>query len=110
MKKFIIIPIFSYILALWIIYSLEKHSICSIYTILPILIVFLFSYINEWSIRKAKGKFDKWVLALLSASNLALLYNCGSVLFVMLGGNYILAIILLIFGIYDNYRILNILD
>ncbi len=109
MKKFIIIPIISYILALLVINNIEKPEVCSFYKLFPILIVFLFSYLNEFTIKKAKNKFDRKTLALWSASNLALLYTSGSVLFVMLGGNYIIAIILLLIGTWDNYKTLSLL-
>ncbi len=109
MKKFIIIPIISYILALLVIYNVEKPEVCSFYILFPILIVLLFSYLNEFAIKKTKNKFDRKTLALWSASNLALLYTAGSVLFVMLGGNYIIAIILLLIGTWDNYKTLSLL-
>jgi len=102
--KFLIIPVISYILALWVIFSLEKNSMCSYYVIVPIIIIFIFSYLNEFAINKAKKKFDNYTLSLWSVSNLSLLYSAGSVLFVLLGGNLLISIILLIFGIYDNYK------
>jgi hypothetical protein len=110
MKKLLIIPIFSYLLAIWVIISIEKHEVCSFCLIFPILIVFVFSYLNEWVLNKVKLKFEKFSLALWSVSNLSLLYTAGSVLFTLLGGNYLISIILLIFGIYDNYKSLKILE
>jgi len=110
MKKLLIIPIFSYLLAIWVIISIEKHEVCSFYLIFPILIVLVFSYLNEWVLNKVKLKFEKFSLALWSVSNLSLLYTAGSVLFTLLGGNYLISIILLIFGIYDNYKSLKILE
>jgi hypothetical protein len=64
----------------------------------------------KWVLNKVKLKFEKFSLALWSVSNLSLLYTAGSVLFTLLGGNYLISIILLIFGIYDNYKSLKILE
>ncbi|MEO0151635.1 MAG: hypothetical protein ABIL52_06565 [candidate division WOR-3 bacterium] len=110
MKIYLLIPTISYILAVWVIYSIQKPEVCSIYKIIPIIIIFLLSYFNEFTIKKTKSKFDKKTLALWSVSNLSLLYTAGSVLFVMFGGNVIISIILLIFGFYDNYKILKLLE
>lgn len=110
MRKFLIIPIFSYLLAIWVIISIEKYEVCSFYLIFPILIIFIFSYLNEIVLNKVKLKFEKFSLALWSVSNLSLLYTAGSILFVLLGGNYLISLILLVFGIYDNYKCLKILE
>lgn len=107
--KFILIPIVSYLLATWVIFSLEKPKTCSIYILVPLAIVILFSYLNEFMIKKIKTKFDKNTLALWSVSNLALLYTAGSVLFTIFGGNQILSIAMLFVGLYDNYRNLRII-
>ncbi|MCS7245088.1 MAG: hypothetical protein N2504_02880 [candidate division WOR-3 bacterium] len=107
--KLILIPIVSYLLATWVIFSLEKPKTCSIYIVIPIGIVILFSYLNEFMIKKAKAKFDKNTLALWSVSNLGLLYTAGSVLFTIFGGNPILSIAMLLIGLYDNYRNLKII-
>ncbi len=109
MKKYLLIPIISYSLAIWVIYSVERPEVCSIYIVIPILIVFIFSYLNEFTIKRTRDKFNKDVLAIWSVSNLSLLYTAASVLFVMFGGNVIVSIALLFFGIYDNYRNLKIL-
>lgn len=107
--KFILIPAISYLLASWVIFSLEKPETCSIYILIPIAIVILFSYLNEFMIKKVKTKFNKNTLALWSVSNLALLYTAGSVLFTIFGGNPVLSIAILLIGLYDNYRNLRII-
>ena len=83
-------------------------EVCSIGATITVIVVFLLSWINEWTITAIKKKLPsvpKSTLHILNMSILGLLYTIGAIYLLIYTGKLLFALLLMAYGLYDAYSV-----
>ncbi|GEM_PF-2422875 len=106
--KYFLIMLAIYAAGLFAISRMSWGEVCSIGATITVIVVFVLSWINEWTITTIKKKLPsvpRSALHILNMSILGLLYTIGAIYLLIYTGKPIFAFLLMAYGLYDAYTV-----
>ena len=111
--KYFSIMIAIYAAGIFAISRMSWGEVCSIGATVTVIVVFIISWINEWTIGMVKKKLPtvpRSALHIMNMSILGLLYTIGAIYLLIYTGKPLFAFLLMAYGLYDAYTVSKKID